>query len=503
MARYKDYDINQSKLIPVVFADQITRGSFEYAINLLVDEHLDMSIFDERYTNDEVGRPAYDPSLLVKIILSAYARGFTSSRDIEKLCRENVVFMALSADTQPHFTTIAKFIAQMDGVIQPLFTEILLVCDEQGLIGRDMFAIDGCKMPSNASKEHSGTHAEMTKKHKKIDRAVRRMLSKHREEDQSPQNNDHTRRAAEEKNIEELRKASRKIKKHLKTSEERRGLSGSVVKSNITDNDSAKMKTSHGTIQGYNGVAAVDNKHQIIVGAEAFGQGPENNLLKPMVDIVKENLGEQYTDTVNITADSGFHSKKALEDCFENALDAYIADGNYRKRDPRFMDRDRYQPKDRQAQWFMASDFEYEAETNSCRCPAGKPMWTSGKRQINGNTYQNFTGYLNDCKRCPLQPLCMRKQPVDYGRQVSIKLNSKDAQEQNVIDRMKTKIDRDKGRYIYSQRLGTVEPVFGNINTNKRLSRFSLRGKPKVNAQWLMYCMVHNVEKLQRYGKIS
>ena len=93
MARYKDYDLNQSKFIPVVFADQITRGSFEYAINLLVDEHLDMSIFDERYTNDEVGRPAYDPSLLVKIILSAYARGFTSSRDIEKLCRENVLWL--------------------------------------------------------------------------------------------------------------------------------------------------------------------------------------------------------------------------------------------------------------------------------------------------------------------------------------------------------------------------------------------------------------------------
>ncbi len=503
MARYKNYDLNQSKLIPVVFSDQITRGSFEYTINILVDEHLDMSIFDERYSNDEGGRPAYDPSLLLKIILAAYARGFSSSRDIEKLCRENVVFMALSADTQPHYTTIAKFIAQMDGVIQPLFTEILMVCDQQGLIGKDMFAIDGCKMPSNASKEHSGTHAEMTKKQKKIDRAVRRMLSKHREEDQSPQENDHTRRAAEEKNIEELRKASRKIKKHLKSSEERLGLSGKIVKGNITDNDSAKMKTSHGTIQGYNGVAAVDSKHQIIVGAEAFGQGPENNLLKPMIDNVANNLGKRYTRTTKVTADSGFHSKTALEDCFENKIDAYVADGNYRKRDPRFADRDRYQPKERKAKWFVASDFEYDSVANSCRCPADKPMWSSGKRTINGNDYQNFTGYLNDCKHCPLQQQCMRKPPKVYGRQVSIKRNNKKTDVLNVIDRMKIKIDSDKGRHVYSQRLGTVEPVFGNINTNKRLNRFSLRGKPKVNAQWLMYCMVHNVEKIQRYGELA
>lgn len=505
MARYKDYDLNQSKFIPVVFADQITPGSFEYTISLLVDEHLDMSIFDERYCNDDGGRPAYDPSVLIKIILAAYARGYSSSRDIEKLCRENVVFMALSADTQPHFTTIAKFIAQMDGVIQPLFTEVLMVCDQQGLIGNDMFAIDGCKMPSNASKEHSGTHVEMTKKHKKIDRAVRRMLNKHREQDQSPQENDHTRRAAEEKNIEELRKASRKIKKHLKTSEERVGLSGKIVKSNITDNDSAKMKTSHGTIQGYNGVAAVDNKHQIIVGAEAFGQGPENNLLKPMLENVANNLGEQYIHTTKVTADSGFHSTAALVDCIEKKADAYIADGNYRKRDPRFADRDRYQPKERKAKWFIASDFDYDSKTNSCRCPAGQLMWTSGKRTISGNDYQSFTGYLDDCINCPLQQRCMRKPPEKYGRQVSIKLNANTntTKTMNVIDRMKLKIDSDQGRHVYSQRLSTVEPVFGNINTNKKLNRFSLRGKAKVNAQWLMYCMVHNIEKIQRYGQVA
>lgn len=73
----------------------------------------------------------------------------------------------------------------------------------------------------------------------------------------------------------------------------------------------------------------------------------------------------------------------------------------------------------------------------------------------------------------------------------------------NVIDRMKLKIDSDQGRHVYSQRLSTVEPVFGNINTNKKLNRFSLRGKAKVNAQWLMYCMVHNIEKIQRYGQVA
>jgi transposase len=244
MAPYKDSSLNQSKLLPVVFSQQITPGTFEYTISLLVDEHLDMTVFDSRYKNDENGRPAYDPAMLLRVILSAYARGFTSSRQIEQLCKENVVFMALSGDSQPHFTTFAQFVTQMSDVIQSLFTEVLMVCDQQGLIGGHMFAIDGCKMPSNASREWSGRLKELTKKHKKIDRAVRRMLQKRREEDSSNQVNDRTRRVAEEKNIASLKEASRKIKKHCATAEERIGISGKAVKGNITDNDSANMLTS-------------------------------------------------------------------------------------------------------------------------------------------------------------------------------------------------------------------------------------------------------------------
>ncbi|MEX2328042.1 MAG: transposase [Pseudomonadales bacterium] len=210
MARFKDSSTHQGKLVPINFDRQIIPGSFEHTISLLVADHLDMSVFESRYDNDEHGRPAYDPAMLLRVILSAYARGFTSSKQIEQLCHENVVFMALSGDLQPHFTTIAKFVADMKDVIQPLFTEVLMVCDSQGLIGREMFAIDGCKLPSNASREWSGTHAEMTKKHKKIDRAVRRMLAKHREEDAEVQQNDHTRRAKEEQRVAKLKGPQRR-----------------------------------------------------------------------------------------------------------------------------------------------------------------------------------------------------------------------------------------------------------------------------------------------------
>ncbi len=164
MPRFKEYNQGQTVLLPVSFDRQILPGTFEYTLNYLVDEKLDLSIFHHKYSNNETGRPAYDPALLLKIVVLAYSRGETSSRKIEALCRENVLFMALSADTQPHFTTIAGFVSFSPDEIAKLFKQVLLICDEMGLIGKEMFAIDGCKLPSNASKEWSGTKANLKKK---------------------------------------------------------------------------------------------------------------------------------------------------------------------------------------------------------------------------------------------------------------------------------------------------------------------------------------------------
>src|SRR5206468_1948606 len=183
MARYKEYCYEQTKLIPLSFSRQILPGTFEYTLNYLIDNEFDLSVFEERYHNDETGAPAYDPAILLKIVLYGYSRGIVFSRQIERCCRENIIFMALSADTHPHFTTIADFISSSSEQIIELFRDVLLICDEMGLIGREMFAIDGCKLGSNASKEWSGTKGELKGKQQKMERAVRYLVEKHREMD--------------------------------------------------------------------------------------------------------------------------------------------------------------------------------------------------------------------------------------------------------------------------------------------------------------------------------
>ncbi len=164
MTRYKQYDYSQGEFIPVHFDKQILPGTFEYTLNYLIDNEIDLSVFDLRYQNDETGASTYYPAILIKIILYAYSCGITESRKIAQCCKENIIFMALSADTRPHFTTIADFISSADQEPMELFLQVLLTCKAMGLIGKEMFAVDGCKMPSNASKERNGTKEELQKK---------------------------------------------------------------------------------------------------------------------------------------------------------------------------------------------------------------------------------------------------------------------------------------------------------------------------------------------------
>ena len=176
MARYKPYDYRQRVLLPVSLEDQLMRGTLEFAIHTLVEKRLDMSIFESKYRNDESGRAAYDPKVLLKVVLLAYSRGLISSRKIEQACRETVVFLALACGQQPDHSTIAAFVSSMKDEILPLFRDVLLVCEEMNLLGGTMFALDGCKLPFNASKEWSGTLAELRKKKEKIETKVAQLL---------------------------------------------------------------------------------------------------------------------------------------------------------------------------------------------------------------------------------------------------------------------------------------------------------------------------------------
>src|ERR1700709_1492267 len=117
MARYKPIE-RGGMLIAVMLHEQIQPGTFEFALDRLVDHELDLSALDARFNNDEVGASAYDPRVMLKIVLLAYSRGLISSRKIAQACEQNILFMALSGDAQPSYTHIAKFVRELGGQVQ-------------------------------------------------------------------------------------------------------------------------------------------------------------------------------------------------------------------------------------------------------------------------------------------------------------------------------------------------------------------------------------------------
>jgi transposase len=135
MARYKESNQDQGRFIVVQFSEQLLPDSFEYTLNYLVNEKIDLSVLDTKYKNDLTGAPAYDLRALLKIILFAYSRGIFSSRRIMELCETNIIAKALSADSVPHFTVIADFITSMKDEIAGIFLKILMVCQDMELIG--------------------------------------------------------------------------------------------------------------------------------------------------------------------------------------------------------------------------------------------------------------------------------------------------------------------------------------------------------------------------------
>jgi transposase len=599
MARYKPYDYCQTHLIPVSLEHQLLPRTLEYTIHVLVDHHMDLSLFDGRYKNDETGCPAYNPKILLKVVLFAYSRGIIGSRRIEWLCRNNIICMALACLQHPDHSTIAAFVSSMQAEILSLFCDVLLVCEEQQLLGGTVFALDGLKLPSNASKAWSGTIEELQHKQEKLEAKLAQLLDEHQQVDaeereggfraatprdertegapcsseetpceqelsdtsptppsaepavispedmcqdeqsdaSQPQERQRTvaerptdsptcsktarqRQKTRAQKTPEQQRAERearyrrhitRLEEWLATHDKKIGRRGKEIKSNVIDNDSAKMATSHGVIQGYNAQALVDDKHQIIVVAEAFGDGQDAQNLTQIMPRAKATMqalghGEDGFHDTTWLADSSYFSDGNLETCDEEHLNAYIPDDNFRKRDPQFANQDRYKPKKtkkKKKKRFGNEDFTYDEATQGYRCPNGKILRLKAREhRVRHRTYRRYVSDEQDCQACPFRAKCLSKKTTTQ-KHLGIPVDEPVTKPKSRGQLMMETIDSPEGKQQYSRRLELVEPVFGNIRIQKGLDHFTLRGKEKVDIQWLLYGMVHNIEKIAHYGNVA
>jgi hypothetical protein len=394
----------------------------------------------------------------------------------------------------------------MQKEIESVFCNVLLVCDELGLLGGTHFSLDGVKLSANVSKEWSGTFEELKHKRDKLQSKLEQVLAEHVQSDNQPE----LELERQQKQEKRLQLQVERLNQFLEKEKPKEGRDGGEIQSNVVDNQSVKMPTSHGVIQGYNAQALVDSKHQVIMAAEAFSSQDHENLV-PMLNVAKQNVhtlgkDENYFRGKQLTADSNYHSLGSLAFCQSEGLDAYIPDIQFRKRDERFARQERFKDgiHDRQRQGkksgtFTSEDFTLDAERQVYLCPQGKELTCHAHNQRNRHRlYDIYHARPEDCAACPVRPRCLSK-PTTSRRYLSVRI---DEHERNLIDEMKAKIDSPEGKQIYARRLGIVEPVFANICVQKHMNRFTLRTKSKVDVQWRLFVLIHNIGKIHTFGAL-
>jgi transposase len=332
---YLPYDQDQLLLLPPSVREWVEPGDLAHLIDDVV-ECLELSAIEAVYEAELRGAPPYHPAMMTKLWLYAYAVGVTSSRRLAKLVQRDVGVMMLGAGNRPDFRTLNSFRQRHLKELAGLFKQVLKLCRRKGLLEMKHVAIDGTKLRANASKHTAMSYGRMKDEDERIGKEIEAWFREadrvDAAEDRAYGEEQGDELPPELQNVERRRQAIKEAMAELKKEAEAQGREEPLAKAqrNFTDSESRIMRSGEGAfIQGYNGQAAVDAKHQIIVAADLNNQAADSVQLIPMVDLVRGNLGR---NPKQISADAGYCSEANLKVLEQRRLDPYIATGK-RSRD--------------------------------------------------------------------------------------------------------------------------------------------------------------------------
>jgi hypothetical protein len=287
-----------------------------------------------------------------------------------------------------------------------------------------------------------------------------------------------------------LNRQIEKISNFLENIELKKGRRGEEIKSNVTDNESALIMSSEGYIQGYIGLAVSDSENQVIISAQAAGSANECEHLPQMLRGALDNMQEAAVETPEgvkrtLLADKNYFSEENLQACADMEIEAVIPDSQYKRR-----------LGENKEMRYEADDFIFNEEGNYYVCPQGKRLAYCGASTLSGVEGKVYQARAKDCRVCSCYSRCMRSKKgqgvIDKGRKIMITKSNRSG---SLCAALRKKLNGREYQDRYAYRIQIIEPVFANITYCKGLNRFTLRGKDKVNGQWQLYCMAHNLGK--------
>lgn len=439
-----------------------------------VVEQLDLSVLYARYVPDPSagGRPAFDPAMMVTLLFFGYCEGKNTSRKLEEACRRDWAYRAICGGSEPDHATIARFRQGMDDVLKSLFTQVLTVCAEAGLLEVGLVALDGTKMGSAASKEANRTAETLTQ----MEVEARRLLDQAAEADRCDRDDSGEstsrpssvkRREAERvRRVERIRHAQQRVAEAVTNQEAeeiKRGKPKRPV-GNVTDPESRLQKTRNGFIQGYNAQAIVTGD-QIVIAAEVIAETTDVAMLEPMLTAAVENLeAAGVVDPVGVgVADARYWSQANAEAGDALGIDLLIA------------------------------------TTKSHRVGAPDDDKVARDRDRLGVITRIDTGEISiaeGARRLELSHSYVSKLAARYRDHGSLASEATVARRQ-----MEHKLAEPTNRDRYRQRGWLVEGSFAHIKTHRNSGRFLRRGLTACNAEWTLINLAGNLLKLHRRPK--
>ena len=334
---YLPYDPDQPLLLPQALQEWLPEDHRAYFISDVVDQ-LDLSEITARYERERRGGPPYNPKMMVKVLLYAYCVGVPSSRRMAQRLHEDIAFRVLAANNTPDFRTISDFRKDHLEALSGLFLQVLMLCQQSGLVKLGHVALDGTKVKANASRHKAMSYRRMKEKEEQLSAEVAELLRRAQETDEEEDRRyGKDRRGDElppelafrEGRLEKIREAMAALEAAAAAQAEAEGREHPGVpedkaQRNFTDPQSRIMPASGGKdfLQAYNCQAVVDHEHQVIVATRATNVASDKQQAVVMIEEVIANTGEVPRE---VSADAGCYSAQAVADLQALGTDPYVA----------------------------------------------------------------------------------------------------------------------------------------------------------------------------------
>ena len=456
-------DREQSTLFPECLEDWIDENNPVRVIDVFVDE-LDLAELGfDGVAPETTGRPAYHPSVLLKLYIYGYLNRVQSSRRLEREALRNVEVMWLTGRLAPDHKTIADFRKDNGGAIRQVCARFVELCRAMGLLTEASVAIDGSKFKAVNNRDKNFTRAKMDRRMAQIEESVARYLQQLDTADRQEPSE------ALQTKTSRLKDKIAKLKQQMQHLKELRVqmLAAPDQQISLTDPDSRSMATSgRGSgVVGYNVQVAVETKHHLIIAHEVINEGSDRAQLSPMAKAAKAVLAVEKLDAV---ADRGYFSGEEILACDNAGVTVTLP----KPMTSGMMARGR----------FGKQDFRYVADEDVYICPAGETLPYRYTNEEDGLILRRY--WTNACQSCPIKKNCTSGKERRITRW----------EHEHVLEAVQRRLDEHPEKM--RQRRETVEHPFGTIKARMGATHFLMKTLPRVASEMALHVLAYNMTRV-------